>query len=74
MAGEKDFKKYLRAAGEQGWQVKETTKGMQLIPPDPAKEIVTVHRTPSDHRALANVLAEMRRQGFIWPWPQKRRK
>lgn len=74
MATEKDFRKYLKAAGDQGWQVKETKKGLQLIPPDPTREIVTIHRTPSDRRALANVLAEMRRQGLIWPWPPKRGK
>jgi len=74
MSSEKDSKNYLKAAVEQGWQLKETKKGLQLIPPDPAKEIVTVHRTPSDHRALTNVLAELRRQGLIWPWPPKGRR
>lgn len=28
--------------------------------------------TPSDHRALCNLLAELKRQGFIWPWPPKK--
>ena len=40
MSSEKDFKNYLKAGVEQGWQLKETKKGLQLIPPDPAKEIV----------------------------------
>jgi hypothetical protein len=73
-SGEKEFRKYLSAAVEQGWDPRPIKSGYQLVPGDPTKEIVTIHRTPSDRRALANVLAEMRRQGFIWPWPQKRGK
>jgi hypothetical protein len=73
-SGEKEFRKYLSAAVEQGWEVRPVKKGFQLVPGDSTKEIVTIHRTPSDHRALVNALAEMRRQGFIWPWSQKQGK
>ncbi len=73
-SGEKEFRKYLNAAVEQGWEVRPTKKGYQLVPGDPTREIVAIHRTPSDHRALANLLAEMKRQGLIWPWPPKRGK
>ena len=66
----KEFQRYLRAATNQGWTQVPTRKGMQLIPPDPEKPIVQAHRTPSDHRALENLLAEMRRSGFVWPPPK----
>ena len=63
----KDFKKILREAERQGWRSRETTKGLMLFPPDTSKSPVAIHRTPSDHRALANVLAQMRQRGFRWP-------
>jgi hypothetical protein len=66
----KEFQRYLRAAKDQGWIQVPTRKGMQLVPPDPGRPIVQVHKTPSDHRALRNLLAEMRRSGFVWPPPR----
>ena len=30
--------------------------------------------TPSDWRALKNLLAQLKRQGFIWPWPPQKGK
>jgi hypothetical protein len=43
------------------------------FPLDPTKEAVAIHGTPSDQRAIKNHLAEMKRQGLIWPWPPKRK-
>ena len=65
-----DFKKIQRAALEQGWTIKPVKKGLQYIPPDASRPIVTWHGTPSDVRALRNFLGEMRRSGLIWPWPR----
>ncbi len=45
----------------------ETKKGLQFIPPDPTKEIVQWHGTPSDWRAVRNFLARLRQQGFEYP-------
>ncbi len=61
-----------QAAREQGFIVTRTTKGHpKFIPPDRAKQIVIGSGTPSDYRSLANLIAELRRQGFIWPWPER---
>lgn len=69
-----EWKRILKAAREQGWREEEKKKGLMLYPPDKTKSPVMVHKTPSDHRALANTLAEMKRQGFMWPWFSKGRK
>ena len=42
---------------------------MMLVPPDPTKPAVTIHRTPSDHRAFRNTVAKLRASGLEWPWP-----
>jgi hypothetical protein len=68
----KDWDRLRKAAMEQGWRSKPTKKGELLIPPDPAKDAVALHGTPSDQRAFMNHLAEMKRQGLVWPWPPKR--
>lgn len=63
-----DWKKLVKEAERQGWTVEPGRKGqLKLVPPDPTKQIVYVHGTPSDQRAIKNKIAEMRRQGFQWP-------
>ncbi len=61
----KELKKIFAAAEEQGWRVGDTKDGWQLFAPD-GENIVTVHGTPSDHRALANTVSRMRQYGFKW--------
>ena len=62
-----DWRDIERAAVDQGWRVERTKKGLGLYPPDPAHSPVFWHGTPSDVRAIRNMVAEMRRRGFIWP-------
>jgi predicted RNA binding protein YcfA (HicA-like mRNA interferase family) len=65
-----DLKDIEQAARQQGWRVDRTKKGHpRFTPPDPTKQIVIGSGTPSDHRSLQNMLSQLRRQGFIWPWP-----
>jgi hypothetical protein len=62
-----------RAAQEQGWQTGTTRRGHQRwVPPDPKKPIVVGAGTPGDHRSMKNFLAQLRKSGFIWPWPPHR--
>lgn len=59
-----------KAARAQGWTVTCTKRGHpKFIPPDPSRSIVIGSGTPSDQRALRNLIAEVRRQGMKWPWP-----
>lgn len=58
----------IRAAEEQGFEVRRTKKGhWQFKPPDPNKQIVVLSGTPSDHRSERNALARLRRSGLIYP-------
>ena len=66
---DKEFRRVIRAAEEQGWRVRPIKKGMMLVPPDPTKPAVAIHRTPSDHRAFRNTVAKLRASGMEWPWP-----
>lgn len=65
-SAKKDFKEVRREAERQGWRVELTPGGhWRLYAPD-GKNIVHAAQTPSDHRNLANVIAQMRRYGFKW--------
>lgn len=50
---------------DQGARAKRTTNGWQVYLPDGS--IVTIHLTPSDHRADANTRSRVRRSGLEWP-------
>lgn len=67
------YREIRRAALEQGFAVERTKKGERFVPPDPSMKMVQAHATPSDRRALANLLAELRRAGLVWPSPAKKK-
>jgi len=58
----KYLKDLMRKAKAQGWRV-EVASHMKWYSPDGRTIIVTGH-SESDHRALKNTLARMRRAGF----------
>jgi hypothetical protein len=62
----KELKEVLREAEKQGWKVAYSGKGHPMLYAPDGKNIVTTGGTPSDHRALANLVARLRRHGFIW--------
>lgn len=65
-SAKKELKEIVKAAEEQGWRVKTTTRGHSMfLAPDGINK-VTAGGTPSDHRALANLLGDLRRYGFKW--------
>ncbi len=50
--------------------MRQTNKGhWQFLAPAPSKAIVVSGGTPSDRRAIHNLLSGLKREGFIWPWP-----
>ena len=60
-----DLKKLLKTLeAEQGAVIKAKNKGWMIYPPDKTKPAVMIHRTPSDRRAWANMISELRRSGF----------
>ncbi len=69
-----DLRDIEKAAREQGFRVERTKKGHPVFyPPDPKKNPVYGSGTPSDHRSIRNLLAELRRAGLVWP-PGRRSK
>lgn len=63
----KDFKTIVEEAEKQGFRIDYRKGGrVMFYSPDKAKPVVTAHQTPSDHRALDNLIAQLRRSGFIW--------
>lgn len=67
----KDWDDVVKAAIAQGWRLRPVKKGLMLLAPNMIGK-VTVHRTPSDHRALDNIIAKMRTEGgFRWPPPEE---
>lgn len=60
--------KHLEA---QGATVKKIKKGIMIYGPPPTLGTHTIHNTPSDHRALANDVAALRRIGLTHPLDKK---
>lgn len=70
-----DLRQIERAAKDQGWSVERTTKGHpRFVPPDPAGQACVFSGTPGDVRAIKNFVAQLRAQGFIWPWSAAQRR
>jgi hypothetical protein len=63
---DKDMKRVVKAAKEQGYTVTLSTKGHPLFSLD-GRVVATGSGTSSDRRALANLIARLRRSGFQWP-------
>ncbi len=59
------YQDIVDAALEQEWRVERTSKNqIQFFPPPPSKVIITASGTPSDWRAIKNLLSHLRREGF----------
>jgi len=68
-----DMKDIEKAAQEQGWRVERTRSGHpKFLHPDPRQGIVIGSGTPGDRRSINNLLAQLKRRGFIWPWPLRK--
>lgn len=63
--GRDDIRAIARAAEAQGWRVDRTKRGhWRFRPPDPSQGIVYHSGTPSDTRAVKNLIADLRRRGL----------
>ncbi|EGR97270.1 hypothetical protein [Cutibacterium namnetense] len=61
----KSLKKLFKELeSEQGARIEIRRKGWMIYPPDASRSAVMIHKTPSDRRAWANMLSELRRSGF----------
>lgn len=59
----KSVRELLRHAEKQGWTTVDTGRALRLQAPDGIGQ-VTFHKTESDHRAMKNTIARLRRAGM----------
>lgn len=59
------IKAILNGLEAQGARIVPKKSGWQIMCPN--GEIITLHATPSDHRALRNARSHVRRAGLRWP-------
>lgn len=64
VTAKKELKELLDEAERQGWTIKPTKNGRQLLAPD-GVHIVTVHGTPGKN-AIRHYVRDMRKYGFEW--------
>lgn len=62
------FRRLVKAMRAQGWRV-EITGGChyRFVPPDPLQPMVHTGSSPSDHRSVRNLEAQLRRAGLVLP-------
>jgi hypothetical protein len=63
--GRKELKEIIREAERQGWRVEKSGHGWRFYAPD-KEHIVHAAATPSDRRAINNLVSDLRRYGFTW--------
>lgn len=68
----KDAQRFLQEAERQGFVSKPVKKGLMYLAPNGIDK-VTIHLTPSDRRALDNMIGAFKRAGMIWPVTNSRR-
>ena len=67
-----DLRDLQKSAKEQGWRLDTTTKGHpRFTPPDVTKKPCTFSGTPSDQKAIKNLMTCLKHSGFIWPWRKR---
>lgn len=64
----------LESLEAQGCEIIRTKKGVRILFPN--GDTTAMHTSHSDHRAFANMRADIRRAGLAWPFDgnDKRRK
>lgn len=62
----KDIDRIRKALIAQGWRLDDSGKHTKAYAPD-GQTLVTMPKTPSDPRAIKNLIAQLRKGGFIWP-------
>ena len=61
----RDLKRVAALLNSLGWQCGQTKSAhWRFVPPDPDKPIVVTGGTPSDHRAVKNFIAGLKRSGL----------
>jgi hypothetical protein len=65
-----DIKQIREALLAQGWSIDDKRKGYPIAyPPEKGRRPVPLPKTPAGVRWRQNLIARLRRSGFIWPPP-----
>lgn len=68
----KEREQILAALEEQGWTWENTANGhYKLWSPNTTHPMITAAMSSGDVNIKSIVLRDLRKAGFIWPWPQK---
>ena len=62
---DKDVRKLIEQAIDQGFEFSEGAKNFKLLPPDKTKPLVFISKTPSAQNARKRILADLKRSGFV---------
>lgn len=62
-----ELRKLLKALEAQGFTVERTKGSHYLIRNAEGQAVATIAGSASDHRSMRNVLAYLRKAGFVWP-------
>lgn len=65
----RDIDLIRQALEDQGWRIEPGRKGRHAVayPPDKDVAPVVLPSTPSGPRWRENLIAQLRRSGFVWP-------
>lgn len=70
-----DLRDIEKAARDQGWRVERNRKGHPVFyPVDESKPAIVGSGTPSDRRAILNLLSRLKAAGLQWPWASRDRR
>lgn len=69
---DKDIRKLVDQAIDQGFEFSEGAKNYKLLAPDKTKAPVFISKTPSAKNARNRILADLRRNGFVVPGKKKK--
>ncbi|HEY8414386.1 MAG TPA: type II toxin-antitoxin system HicA family toxin [Thermaerobacter sp.] len=60
----KEIREIIRYLQKEGWTLRQGGKHYVLTKGD---KVLTLPKTPGDHRSMKNVYADLRRAGIQWP-------
>lgn len=60
----RDYEKIIDAAIRQKWRVERSKKNQVKFYPPNSRVMIVASGTPSDRRAIHNLLSQLRREGF----------
>lgn len=63
----RDIDQIKQALRDQGWDIRNKGGKDMAYPPNKAKQPVLLPTTPGGGRWKQNLIAQLRRSGFIWP-------